>query len=109
MLAIVNANRPDTGDIEGALEHINAIEQSTGLFVTGIVNNTHLLRETTSGDIIKGHAFCEKIKQATGKDLVCDCYPKELVDPVDLDGLSGVLMPMGLSMGLYMRPTWLDN
>jgi len=105
VLAIVNANRPDTSDIQGALEHITAIEKITKLTISYIVNNTHLLRETTAADIIRGHAFCDNICGVTGKSFLCNCYPKGVVDPDELTGLSGNLMPLGL----YMRPTWLDK
>ena len=105
VLAVVNANRPDTSDIKSAIEHISAIEHSTALVVTGIVNNMHLLRETTVDDIIRGHEFCDKICQATGKPVICDCYPEDLVNPDELSGLSENLMPLGL----YMRPKWLDK
>jgi len=105
MLTVVNANRPETGSLAGALEHISAIETITGLTATGIVNNCHLLYETTSETVLKGHDFCMKVCEATGKRLWCNCYPVGIVDPDDLKALSGDLMPLGL----YMRPTWLDK
>ena len=104
-LAVVNANRPETRSADGAIEHISAIESITGLDITGIVNNCHLLRETTSETVIKGHMLCKEISQTTGKTLLCDCYPTGLVAPEDLSGLSDCLIPMGL----HMRPTWLDK
>ena len=105
VLAVVNANRPDTSDTDSAMEHIASIEQATGLTVSGIVNNTHLLRETTAEDVIRGYEFCEQIYDKTGKELLCSCYPEGIVNPEELTGLSGDLMPLGL----YMRPTWLDK
>jgi len=105
VLAIVNANRPDTSDLDGALDHIASIEKITGLTVDAIVNNTHMLRNTTAADVIEGHAFCKEICDKTGKSLLCDCYPDGIVDPAELNGLSGNL----LALGLYMRPTWFDK
>ena len=104
-LAVVNANRPETSSVEGALGHIHSIEAATGLTVTGIINNCHLLRETTAETVIKGHKLCQSVCAATGKPLLCDCYPDGLVRPESLAGLSGALMPLGL----HMRPTWLDK
>lgn len=105
VLAVLNFNRFETRDIDSAVAHVRAIEVMTGLTVEGIVNNTHLLRETTAEMIIEGHrlsvAFCEK----TGKVLWCDCYPEQYVAAEALKGLSDYLMPLGL----YMRPTWLDK
>ena len=105
MLAVVNANRPETSSIDGAIEHITAIETITGLTISGIINNCHLLRETTAGTIIKGYELCKMICETIGKELWCNCYPEGIVKPEELSGLSGNLMPLGL----YMRPTWLDK
>jgi energy-coupling factor transporter ATP-binding protein EcfA2 len=105
ILLVVNANRPDTATSEKVLEHITAIEEITGLCISGIVNNTHMLRETTADDIIKGHELCKQVCEETGKHIVCDCYPGRLINPEELTGLSEYLMPLGL----YMRPSWLDS
>jgi len=104
-LAVVNANRPETRDPDGALSHIAAIESATGLAITGIINNCHLLRETTADTIAKGHDLCKKICAASGKKLLGDCYPEGIVAPDSLPKLSETLIPMGL----HMRPTWLDR
>jgi len=105
VLAIVNANRPDTSNVEGILSHINAIEKITNLNVSAIVNNTHMLRQTTTDDILKGNTLCEKVCAETGKKLLCNCYPDGIVSPDDLTGSLNDLMPLGL----HMRPTWLDK
>ena len=105
VLAVVNANRPETRDIDGAVGHIAAIEEAVGLEVGGIVNNSHLLRETTADTIIKGHDLCARVCEATGKKFWCDCYPVGIVEPEELSCLSADLMPMGL----HMRPTWMDK
>ena len=105
VLAVVNANRPDTRELAGALGHIAAIAAATGLTVTGIFNNCHLPRETSADTVIKGRGLCDEISEANGKPVWCDCYPEGIVNPEDLAELSENLMPLGL----YMRPTWLDR
>lgn len=104
-VAVLNFSRFETRDIDSAITHISAIEAVTGLNVEGIVNNTHLLRETTRDTIIKGHRLSTELCSKTGKVLWCDCYPETIVAAEALDGLSDYLMPLGL----YMRPTWLDR
>ena len=104
VLAVVNANRPDTSDLDSAIEHIAAIEFITKLTVDAIINNTHLLHETTTADIIKGYKLCEEIFKRTGKYILCTCYPDGIADPDELTEITDNLMPLGL----YMRPTWLD-
>ena len=103
-LLVVNANRPETRDLAGALEHLRAIEGRTGLKVDGLVNNCHLLRETDAACVARGHALCEQVAEATGVPIWCDCYPTGIVPDADM---AGYAHPM--PMGLYMRPTWLDR
>ena len=111
MLMVVNANRPETTDLEGALYHINAITAETGLRVQGLINNTHLLRETTTDEIIKGYRLCERIKEKTGipvayntchVSLLKELEERKRLDP-SLEGLN--IYPISL----YMRPSWLDR
>lgn len=65
-LAVVNANRPDTATVEGACMHLADIEATMGFPLTGIVNNCHLLRETTPATIQKGHTLCLELERITG-------------------------------------------
>lgn len=104
MLAVINANRPETATVTDVLNHISAIETATGLKVSKIVNNTHLLRETTADDIFKGYDLCKAASEARSIPILCNCYPMQVVDPAQLKGLPESLMPLGL----YLRPTWFD-
>ena len=105
MLLVVNANRPETRDLDGAMQHMRAIERATGRRVEGFINNTHLLRETDAACIGKGHRLCEQLCRETGGLLWCDCYPAGVVPEEALRGRYEHLMPLGL----YMRPGWLDR
>jgi energy-coupling factor transporter ATP-binding protein EcfA2 len=102
VLAVVNKNRPETASVANAITHIKAIEAITSLKISAIINNSHLLLETTSDTIINGHKFCKDICDSLGTELLCDCYPLGVVDPQQLSEHCEILMPMGL----YMRPTW---
>ena len=104
-LCVINANRPETRDYDGAIEHLEAIERSLGRRVEGVINNTHLLRETDAKCIEKGHKLCERVCEATGRFIWCDCYPAGVVDAAELEGRYEYLLPMGL----WMRPTWIDR
>lgn len=104
-LCVINANRPETRDYDGAMAQLEAIEENLGRSVQGLVNNTHLLRETDAACIERGHALCERICASHGGYIWCDCYPKGIVPEAELAGRYEYLLPMGL----YMRPAWLDK
>jgi hypothetical protein len=104
-LAVVNANRPETRDVAGALEHLRAIERKTGRRIDGVINNCHLLLETDAGCVAKGHRLCRELCDAAGLFIWCDCYPEGIVDASAMAREYEHPMPMGL----YMRPSWIDR
>lgn len=104
-LIVINANRPETRRLEGAIEHLSAIEAKAHISIDGIINNCHLLKETDAVCVEKGHRLCRQVCDATGKFIWCDCYPEGIVPAGELEGKYDHLMPLGL----YMRPTWLDR
>ncbi len=108
VLAVVNPNRPETATVEGALEHLYEMGAAMGLELTGLVNNCHLLRETTAETILRGRRFCERVSEAAGLPIRLDCYPAPLVAREALLAL-GFEENALLSLGMYMRPSWLDK
>ena len=104
-LIVVNANRPETRDLEGALEHLRAIEAKTGRRFDGVINNGHMLLETSDSDIERSHRLCRRLCEETGLFLWCDCYPEGVVPEAEVAGQYEYLMPLGL----YMRPSWIDK
>lgn len=110
MLCVVNANRFETDDLEGALRHIAEIEDETGLSVNGIINNTHLLRQTTVDEILKGYKLCKQICERLEIPLVWNTCHVDLVEELEAvkakEGYDDLII---YPIELYMRPTWLDK
>ncbi len=64
-LCTVNIFRPETSDATKILQTISMYEAETQLKVTGLINNTNLMNETTEEDMING----EKILIEVSKKL----------------------------------------
>ena len=108
MLYVVNANRPETDDLSGALYHLSRICEITDLKADGIVNNTHMLAETTAADVLKGYRLCKSISEKEGIPLVCSCCTEATAEELKkTDQLAVDLNPYLIR--LYMRPAWLDR
>lgn len=107
MLCVVNGNRPETGTLAGALDHLGRMADETGIPFKGLVNNTHLLSETRPEDLIRGHRLCQQISQATGIPLLMDCCREDLLPEfLNLARREGLAVnPFPLR--LFMRPSWL--
>ncbi|MDR1821931.1 MAG: ATP-binding protein [Oscillospiraceae bacterium] len=104
MAVVVNFNRFETRTVEAAAEHIAAIEAVTGLAARYIINNTHLLTETTAETIAAGHALAVKTAALTKKELLMTTYPEKYVKLTDIAVLTDRLFPVGM----HMRETWHD-
>ena len=111
LLCVLNANRPETDTVEGMLEHLHSIEIETGLKFHGLINNTHLLRETTADDIVKGYKLCRQVSDKLGIPIVWNTCREDLLDDLkqliadeNIEGLENIY-----PIKLYMRPSWLDR
>lgn len=111
LLCVLNANRPETDTVEGMLEHLHSIENETGLKFHGIINNTHLLRETTASDIVKGYELCKQVSEKLNIPIAWNTCREDLLEDLNtiikdrnIEGLENIY-----PIKLYMRPTWLDR
>ncbi|MCC3870386.1 ATP-binding protein [Terrisporobacter mayombei] len=102
MFFVVNANREKTQTAQEVLGFIDAIEASSKLKVTGLVNNTHLLRETTVDDVLKGQEVVSEISKIKNIPIKYVCCLESLVDKLPKD-LEGDILPIKL----YLREEWM--
>ena len=85
MFYVVNANREKTQTAKEVLQYIDAIEATSKLKVTGLINNTHMLKETTVEDVLKGQYVAREvskirnipIKYISCLESIVDKLPKE--------------------------------
>lgn len=103
LLCVVNPNRPGSDTVEKAVEHIRAVEQTTGLTVTGLVSNAHLIYETTAEDVLRGWAFTAEVAARSGVPALCACCMEKLAPEVEGRGFD--VFPIGM----YMRDSYLDK
>ena len=103
LLCVVNPNRPGSDTVEKAVEHIRAVERTTGLTVTGLVSNAHLIYETTAEDVLRGWAFTAEVAARSGVPALCACCMEKLAP--ELEGRGFDVFPIGM----YMRDSYLDK
>lgn len=102
MFCVVNANREQTQTYDQVIHHIKAIERTSKLKVTGLINNTHLIRSTTIEDILRGQKLVEEVSNATNIPIKYVTCMESLVDQLPKD-LKGEFFPIKL----YMREDWM--
>ena len=101
LLFVLNANRPETKDVESALQYMRGIEAECRQKVTGIVNNTHLCGETTAEEILKGARLAQALSERTSLPVIHHAVQRKFVEQVQ-DKLSEPVLPMNI----YMKKPW---
>jgi hypothetical protein len=103
MFFIVNANRPEAATLESAMAHLESIQRVSNIKVTALVNNTHLVKQTTLSDIMKGQQLCHELSSATGLPIRYVSLMEHLADQLPED-LEGTIFPITL----IIRESWMS-
>ena len=93
MFYVVNANREKTQTAKEVLQYIDAIEATSKLKVTGLINNTHMLKETTVEDVLKGQYVAREVSKIRNIPIKYISCLESIVDKLPKD-LEGDILPM---------------
>lgn len=99
---VVNVNRPDTASVEGILFQKECLEYASGFQVTGFINNTNFVRESTLKDLLAGDEVLRQASEQTGIPIRYTSYMEEIIGRVP-EKLSGDRMPLKF----FMREEWM--
>lgn len=103
---VVNVFRPDTQTVDAIIEQKERLENTSGFKITGFINNTNLVRETSAEDLLYGDKLLKEASEKTGVPIKYTSYVKEVVKdmtPEIISKLSGDVIPLKY----YMREVWM--
>lgn len=103
MYFVINTNRPFTSDVDGICEYVEAIERSSRLKVSYLINNTNMSYETTVNDILAGQDIVMKASAKLGIPVKYTCVREDLVHRLP-EGICGEI----LKLKIFMNPVWLE-
>lgn len=98
---IFNAYRERTETAQQAYEYMRQIEDTIGLKVTGIINNTHLLQDTTAEDLMYGQKIAEELSDMSGVRIAYISGIKSA-----LDNLPKEVLAEKFIIEMLMREKW---
>ena len=96
LIFVLNANRPEVRTAEAAVSYLRAIEATTGLTCSGLVNNTHLCGETTPAEIRKGAVLAGEVSRQTGLPILCHTAEARFLE--DVSDLREPVFPITINM-----------
>lgn len=102
MFFVLNANRPETQTTEKTLEYMKKIQDVARANITGIVNNTHLLKSTTIEDVFKGQQLAMEVSKISNVKIKYISALKEITKNLP-EYMDGNIFPLKL----FMREDWM--
>jgi hypothetical protein len=99
MYFVVNCFRPETKTIDGVLEILDEIKEASGLEVDALINNGHLMEDTTANDIKKGVEFSLEVFKKTGIPVAFHAIMKESSSKINFP-ISEPILWMDKYMGI---------
>jgi len=101
LLMCINVFREKTNSKEKIIKMIEEIQLESNFKVTGLINNSNLLRETSLADIKFGEEIINEVSKFLNLKIVYTTISEKLVNP-SINFL-GEIIPLKL----YLRKTWL--
>jgi len=102
MFFVINANREQTQTVENIITHIDEIQKTSGLKITGLISNTHMIRFTTIEDIIKGYKLTKEVSDISNMPIKYITCIENLLDEIPSE-INESILPINL----YMRDKWM--
>ena len=106
---VINTNRPETSKTEDIISYMKLIESMGGIRTNVLVNTTHMLKDTTSLDILKGHDIVSEVSEKLNIEFrynVCNINIANVLktDPNVSEEVKDKLFPINL----YLRQDWMS-
>lgn len=102
MFFVLNAYRPETQNLEDVKGYIKRIEDTARAHVTGIVNNTHMLKSTRVEDVVNGYNLAKEVSDDTGLPIIYNVCLESLVEALPKE-----IRANAFPIKLYMREEWM--
>ncbi|TVQ38422.1 MAG: ATP-binding protein [Spirochaetaceae bacterium] len=104
VLCVVNVARPQTATAHAVIDQIDAIQHASGLTITGLINNTHLLEQTERAHVEAGNDVCCVVSERTGLPIRYVGVTQHLWHTLPA-GVSGEPIPIAM----HLREAWMNS
>ncbi|MCP4686139.1 MAG: ATP-binding protein [bacterium] len=98
LLLTHNANRPFTSDLEGTLKVMSEIEGASRMKFTGIICNTHLMKDTTSEVVLTGLKQSREVSATANVPIVFLSAVTEVLETMDPELIDCPILPLNRSL-----------
>ncbi len=101
---VINRNRPETSTVSGVVDFIHDTESYSQTRVTGLINTTHMLKNTTKEDLLFGQELVEEVSQKLNLPIIYIAAKSSVAEELmEIDSIKDKVFPLEL----YFRDNWM--
>ncbi|MET3617170.1 MinD superfamily P-loop ATPase [Peptoniphilus olsenii] len=100
---VINRNRPETKDYKSVREFIGQMEGHSQTKITGIINTTHMLKNTSVDDILYGDELAREVSEKLNLPYVYAVCLRDIEKEVRSKDIGAEIFPIDL----YFRKDWM--
>ncbi|KXO16227.1 ATP-binding protein [Peptoniphilus sp. GNH] len=93
---VINRNRPETSNFQDALGFLRQIEAYSQTKVTGLINTTHMLKDTRVEDVYYGQELVKELSEKLGLPVVYTACIESVAEKLERDSILGEIFPLKL-------------
>ena len=107
LLLVLNRHRPFMESVESVVEQADKIQRASGLRLTGVVSNTHMMAETTLDDVALGLELARRVGGALDVPVRLIGLGRAIATLIERDDLAPTLL-QGILDGA-LKPAFLGG
>lgn len=107
VLYVVNIFRPENRTVEATRSSIAAVEEASGLRVTGLINNTHLLDQSRPEHLLAGDRHCRELSELLDLPIRYVSATRALFEACE--ELSQLPRGERVEIEMYLRQEWMAS
>ncbi len=100
LFLVINIYRYETNATSKIIELIKRIEEMSGFKITGLINNSNLLDDTTYKEVLNGEKLIEEVSEKLSIPIIFTCISEHVKD-LDIEVKGEIL-----SIKTYLRKDW---
>ena len=87
LLMAVNIKRPFTSTVDEIIIMASELQEASKLKITGFINNSNLLEQTTADDIFEGERILLEVQERTGIPLIMTSFMEGVLTDEQISSL----------------------
>ncbi len=106
---VINANRPETSDANDTIAYMRQVESRSGIKINALLNTTHMLKDTTKDDVLRGHELVSEVAEKLGLEFRYNVCKKDVAEELANDTtVSNDIKDKLFPIDLHFRDDWMS-